>query len=180
MFKPRLLDGSRIIFDMWTGTERDPRIYQRFPLLWNTTEGLNTSVTDFSLTQTAAYQASRVYATGAGSDEAKLMSVQTNDLRRQEGFPFLEKVVNSETEVQATLDNIANSQLFANEDQLQEITMVVRADGSIPMGHFWPGDMVQLVISGMMNIPDGIYKSRLLNMSGTHSSNIRLSLQLEA
>ena len=179
MFKPRLLDTSRITFDMWNGTELDPRIAQKYELLWDTSENLKSDVVDFFLTETAAYQASRVFALGAGTDESKLISVATNTTRQEQGFPFLEKVVTSDTEFQGTLDNVAYTQLYSNEDSLQEFTMVVRADGANPMGTFWPGDMVKLVIRNMMRIPDGIHNARLLNMSGTESTDIRLSLQLE-
>lgn len=178
IFRPRLAEPTRLTFDMLTGTETDPHIRQESTPIWDTTAEQG-SVTDISLTQTAAYQASRVFSTGAGSDESTLMAVATNTAPLERGFPLLEKVITSDTETQAVVTQQAQNALYSNEGSLQEITMTVRADGDIPMGQFWPGDRVQIVIKGMMNIPDGIHNARLLNMSGTLSTNIRLALQLE-
>lgn len=177
MFKPRLVQDNQLMFDMWNGTEKEPRIRQTQTQVWDTTPQKN-QVVDMTVNYTGTYQASRVFSTGAGTDEGILIAVNTNDTLLQKGYPLLEKVINtSNSENLAVVSDHGKSTLQANEDALLEVQMTVRGDGTIPLGQFWPGDLAHIVTKGWLSIPDGLSEMRILSMSGDGTPNVRVSLQ---
>jgi hypothetical protein len=179
MFKPRLLRDNVLTFDMWTGTETQPRIYQRFTPVWDTTPARG-QVVDMSTITTGSYQTNRTFSIGAGQDEGLLMKVNTNRAPLQQQFPLLETVVNVGNSENATLVNSYGlGALVANSYPLLEVQMTVRADGEIPLGYFWPGDLVEVVTQGWLSLPDGTTQMRLLSITGDDSNSVKLSLQKE-
>lgn len=179
MFRPRLLNDSQLTFDMWTGSENSPRIPQKITPVWDTTP-VSGSVADFQMTTTGAYQTNRVYAVGAGMDEGTLIRVASDNGPLQQGYPLLETTYSSgQTEDPNVAQAHANGSLAANNRMLKEINMTVRADGVYPLGTFWPGDMIQIAVKGMIGLTDGVYNARLLNINGTHTQDVKLSIQIE-
>lgn len=179
MFRPRLLNDSQLTFDMWTGSEGQPRIPQTQTPVWDTTP-VKGWVADMQMTTTGAYQTYRVYAIGAGTDEGTLIRVASDTGPMQKGYPLLETTYSSgDSEDPNVVQTHANGNLEANNHMLHEISMTVRADGAYPLGMFWPGDLVQLVVKGWVSLPDGVYNARLLNINGTLTNDIKLSLQIE-
>lgn len=180
MFKPRIQDGSTVMFDMWHGTNEDPRIAQQFTKVWDTTSEFG-EVSNMTVNYTGTYQASRVFSLGAGQDRDLLVLVSTNDAPLAEGYPLLEKVINS-----GSSDNFVvvrehgKSNLATNSEALVEIQMTVRADGDIPIGKFWPGDLAHVVTKGMLPFKDGVTTMRILSITGDHTNNVRVSLQTDA
>lgn len=180
MFKPRFVSDNQLTLDMWHGTEFQPRIYQEYIQVWDTTPEQG-QVTDMSIIYTGNYQASRVYSTGAGSDEGLLIKVNTNDRPLQKQFPLREKIINAgNSENPAVVDAQGKSNLAANEDALLEVQMTVRGDGPIPFGKFWPGDLAHVYTKGWVSLPDGLNPMRILSMSGDNTNNVKVSLQLES
>lgn len=179
LFKPRLVQDNLLTFDMWHGTEKQPRIYQNTYPIWDTTP-VRGQVSGMRLSTTGAYQTSRVFSTGAGQDEGLKMTVATNYYPLQKGFPLLETSISS-----SNSENInvvaahGMSNLIANTNVLQEVEMHVRADGTNPLGTFWPGDLVQINVDGFITFGTGPQRMRLLAMSGDSSSNIMINLQSE-
>lgn len=181
MFRPRFLDSQHITFDMLTGTEHNHRIRQTNAPTWDTT-AVAGSVAEMQMTSTGSYQTDRVYAVGAGMNEGVLIAVAEDLSRASKGFPLLESHYPSMSENQPVVQAHADGNLNQNHKKLLEIQMTVRADGVYPLGSFWPGDLVQLVVKDWKAIPDGTHKARLLNMNGSLTNNtkdIRLSLQIE-
>lgn len=178
MFRPRLASDSVLTWDMWHGTEQQPRIAQVNYPVWDTTAADGT-VVDMSTIVTGSYQTSRVYATGAGSDEGLLMEVATNTTLLQKGFPLLETVISSDSEKSNTVQGYAQSELAENVNPLMEIQMTIRADGPIPIGTFWPGDLIQVVTKGWLSFPDGVNNMRLLAITGDASNNLKVNLQMD-
>lgn len=179
MFRPKLLRPDLLTFELWTGTEKQPRIYQKYTPVWDTTPSKG-MVSNMNVIVTGTYQTSRVYATGAGQDEGTLMQVVTDDSLLQKGYPLLETVINdgSSENPNVILDH-ARSELDVNNGSLLEIQMAVRADGPIPLGSFWPGDLVEIVTTGWLSLPDGVNRMRLLSITGDHTNNVKISLQKE-
>lgn len=179
MFKPRLLRPDTLTFDFWTGTANQPRIYQKFSPLWDTTpeKGM---VADMNVTVTGTYTTSRVFSIGPGQDQGTLIRVVTDQTRLQQQYPMLESSISgtSSENPDVVLDHGLGN-LKANMDPLLEIQMTVRGDGDIPFGTFWPGDLVQVVTKGWISIPDGVTQMRLLSLTGDHTNNVKVSLQLE-
>lgn len=179
MFKPRLLRDNLLTFEMWTGTEKQPRIYQKQTPVWDTTPTKG-YVSEMSTVTTGSYQTYRTYSTGAGQDEGLLIKVSTNEGPLQAGYPLLETVVNVGNSENATLvEGYGISNLFVNKEPLMEIQMTIRADGTIPLGQFWAGDLVQVITQGWLSLPDGMTEMRLLSITGDSSDNIKVSLQKE-
>jgi hypothetical protein len=178
MFKPRLLSDNVLTHEMWNGTENQPRIYQRYTQVWDTTAERG-QVTDMQAVYTGSYQASRVISTGAGIDQGTLMAVNTNEVPLQKQFPLLERTISSDSETPAVVDNYGKGHLYANEDALLEIQMTVRGDAEIPFGSFWPGDLAHVITKGWICLEDGNNPMRILNMTGDHTGNVRMSLQKE-
>jgi hypothetical protein len=180
MFKPRLLDDSHLVWDMWTGTEQDPRIRQNLKPVWDTTPNKG-SVVDLQVTMTGAYQVHRVYSVGAGQDQGTLIRVVEDTSPTQNGYPLLEKQIKIGDSVDPkVVANWGQGYLDSNFTPLQELAMTVRADGLYQMGQFWPGDQAEIYVKGWLSLLDGSHNARLLNMTGDTTSDIRLSLQTES
>jgi hypothetical protein len=177
MFKPRLLQDSVLTFDMWTGTDTQPRIYQKHTPVWDVTP-VRGSVVDMNLITTGTYQTGRVYAVGTGQDRGTVIKVETDPTMIQQEYPLLESYISySNSEDPQVVQGHAKASLEANIGPLVEIQMTVRGDGDIPFGEFWPGDLVNVATKGWLAIPDGMTQMRLLSMSGDSSNNVKVSLQ---
>jgi hypothetical protein len=179
MFKPKLINDNQLTFVMWTGTDRQPRIYQQKTAVWDTTPSRG-FVVDMSTISTGSYQSFRTFSTGAGQDAGLLIKVATNEGPLQAQFPLLETVVNvGNSENPKVVADHGLSNLWANKEPLLEVQMTIRADGVVPLGEFWPGDLVQVITQGWLSLPDGMTEMRLLSVVGDSSNNIKVSLQKE-
>lgn len=179
MFKPRLIRDNALTFDMWTGTEAQPRIYQKFSPVWDTTAPMGT-VSTMNVIVTGTYQTNRVYSIGTGQDEGTMIKVVTDEAPLQKQYPLLETSISgTSSENPVVVTNHGSGELEANVDPLLEIQMTVRADGEMPLGQFWPGDLVDVVTKGWLSIPDGRTQMRLLSITGDHTNNVKISLQKE-
>lgn len=179
MFKPKLISANKLTFEMWHGTENQPRIYQSQTPVWDTTPEKGT-VEDLTAVTTGTYQTSRVYSLGAGQDEGLLIKVNTNEAPLQAQYPLLETVINiGNSENPIVVNNYGVSNLWTNRGPLEEFQMTVRADGDIPLGSFWPGDLVEVVTKGWLSLPDGVTQMRLLSISGDDKNSVKISLQKE-
>jgi hypothetical protein len=180
MFKPRIVDGHTLTFDMLHGlNEEDPFIQQAYTPIWDTT-AVNSQVTDLDLTTSGSYQTNRVFATGDGSNTSTKIKVAFDPEPITKGYPLLETVQNyNDVQVLDTLQRHATANLVQNKKKLVEIQLSVRADGEHKLGTFWPGNRVQLVVKGLRNLKDGTHNLRLLNINGSDGNTIRMSLQTE-
>ena len=177
MFKPRLLKPNLLTFDLWTGTDSQPRIYQKYSPVWDTTPAKG-MVSSMNVIVTGTYQTSRVYATGAGQDAGTIIQIVTDEKLLQKGYPLLETVVtDGSSEDPAVVMSHALSGLDVNNGSILEVQMTVRTDGVVPIGTFWPGDMVEIVTKGWLSLPDGVTRMRLLSITGDHTNNVKISLQ---
>lgn len=179
-FRPKMVDDTRVVWEMHHGTEDEPRIAQKIIPEWDLT-AVKSDVISIEITKTGTYLADRVITTGGGTNEATVMAVAEDFSRnKKKKYPMLETAYNvSDTENKAVLQKHAKSTLYRNRKPLMEFTLFVDAYGEYPFGTFWPGDLIYLYTKGYMNLDDGLNKMRLLNISGNYgSSNIRLALQL--
>lgn len=178
MFKPRIRN-STVEFVMWTGTEKNPRIYQNTTPTWDFTAA-NSSISDLQIVSTGTYQTSRVFSVGAGMDEGTLITTHLNQQLIQKQYPLLESVVNSsESEDRNIVAQHGYAELTTNRVPLLEIQLTAQANGIMEFGDFWPGDLVNVVTNGWISVPNGVTQMRLLQMSGGSDSFVRMSLQLE-
>ena len=179
MFRPRMVNDRQLTFDMWYGTDKEPRIAQKVTKIWDTRVAQGT-VSDMSLIYTGSYQSNRVYSLGAGQDKGLLIKVSHNDGPLQKQFPLLERVINiGNSENPSVVQGYGDASIKTNEDALLEVQMTVRGDGDNGFGKFWPGDMAQVYVKGWLSLPDGMTEMRILSLTGNSSNNVRISLQRE-
>lgn len=179
MFIPRSNEFSRIWWEMVHGTKNNPRIAQTVTPVWDISAARG-SVTNFSTVKTGAFQTDRVFGIGAGEDEGTLIQIAQDLSRIQDEYPLLETTIKDDSEIASTIMSKAQGNLDANRAPLHEISITVRADGIYPLGSFWPGDEVEIVVSGWFTIANGRHKARLIGMSGDLSKNIKLTVQIES
>lgn len=178
MFKPRYIRENLLTFDLWHGTEKQPRIYQPHMITWDTTAQQG-EVSEMSVIVTGAYMTDRVFSLGAGTDEGQLITVSYNDSLIQKGFPLVESVIQtSDSENASVVKSHGDASLAANLQPLLEVQMTVRGDGINPFGSFWPGDECDVVVKDWLALKDGVHRMRILSMTGDTSSSVRISLQL--
>lgn len=181
MFKPRLIDDSRMVWDLWTGTAGQPRIAQTDLHVWDT-DATKGQVADLSIVSTGSYMVDRVYSIGNGQDVGTLITVSEDLNKLAEGYPLLESVIAiSKSSDPKVVKAHGDGVLAANSDMLREITLTVKSTGVYPLGSYWAGDAMDVYTKGWITFKDGRHRCRLLNMSGDLSaaSNVKLSLQPE-
>jgi hypothetical protein len=179
MFRPRMVSPSNIGWDMWTGTEANPRIPQAQMNIWDTTAEKG-NVAELLITSSGAYQTDRVFATGAGTDKGTLIQVAEDLSGLEQGYLLLESTISDGGNTNpAIVAAHAEGNLDAYKAPLRELALTVRADGTYPMGSFWPGDLIELYTGGWRDISDGLHRARILHMSGQFDHNIKLNIQTE-
>jgi hypothetical protein len=179
MFRPKIVRDNQLTFEMWHGTEKQPRIFQKYTPVWDTTPEKG-NVVDVSTITTGSYQTFRVYSLGAGQDEGTLIKVLTNEGPLQQQFPLLETSINvGNSENPVVVSNHGLSNLWYNKESLLEIQMSVRADADLSIGNFWPGDLAHVVMKGWLSLPDGVTPMRILSITGDTSNTVKVSLQKE-
>lgn len=180
MFRPRLLTPDQLTFDMWYGSEADPRIPQTSTPVWDTTAATG-SVSDMQIIVTGTYETNRVYGVGAGSDVGTLVRVAQDTSRLGDGYPLLETSIASTNETAGDLlTNVAQGQIDVNKKTLLQASLTVRADSPVALGTFWPGDQIVAVTQGWVSLPDGPNKFRLLNMNGSDTTDVKFDIQLDS
>jgi hypothetical protein len=180
MFRPRLIDGNSLVWDMWHGDESQPTIPQKTFPVWDTTAGRG-DVTDLDVVTTGTYQTNRMFVTGAGSNELTVMNAAMDATSIAKGFPLLEgmKALGATVQDEAVAFKGAQAALLANSEPLKEFQLSIRVDGEHRLGTFWPGDLVGLIVKGWLSLKDGQHRLRLLNISGSADGDVRMSLQTE-
>jgi hypothetical protein len=181
MFKPRLLDSSRLMWDFWTGTEGQPRIAQNNLLVWDT-DAATGQVADLSVVSTGSYMTNRVFSTGAGTDQGTVITVSENPAPLLQGYPLLESTISiSQSPNPDVVKAHGDGVLEANTDMLREITLTVHTNGVYKFGSYWSGDAMDVFTKDWLTFKDGRHRCRLLHMSGDLStaSSIKLNLQPE-
>lgn len=127
----------------------------------------------------------RIYASGAGSDKTQLCAL-AEDLslvRRTDPYPLREMTYSDpDTDKAPLLVSHAQASLDANKRPLMQIKGDINIDETAgndvplhPLGSIWPGDMVELDINAFPILEDGIYRCRLMSMSGNETSTVHLT-----
>jgi hypothetical protein len=201
-FEPRLTaDRMGVEWVMRSGTVADPLLHQDgADWVWDSRVPRG-GVSGLSVSRDATAMAQQSWVTGAGSDEALLMSRRTAgqigalDLRTV-GFPLLERADSRSTvEEQATLDRWAEGNLSASLRPWQTWKMSALATptdangnpAGAQLGQYRPGDWAKVWVPqshpllGLL-LSEGFHRSRLLNISGGLGEFVDLELapQMEA
>jgi hypothetical protein len=120
----------------------------------------------------------RVYACGAGQDEAQLQVV-AEDLtlcKQHDPWPIFETVKSWTSDEDAgALSDHADAALDAVSTPLMQLQADVCLGDAVEPGDIWPGDIVNVVIEGHPCFPDGTYPMRLMQMEGSQGAGCTLT-----
>ena len=121
----------------------------------------------------------RVYSSGSGTDAAQIchLSQDLSLVTKRDPWPLMESTYSdSDTDTLDVLIGHADAQLAANSRPLMQLSGYVDFnDDRVPNpGSIWPGELVDIAIDGFPTLPDGVYRMRLMKMSGDQSSRASL------
>ena len=124
--------------------------------------------------------AMRVYATGAGQDEAQLghLSEDLALCRMSDPVPLAEATLgDSDWATPELVREHADAALAAASRPLCQLqgTMHLSDPQTPRMGSMWPGDLVDVDLRGHPSMPDGTYRMRLMEMSGDSGDDVELT-----
>lgn len=175
-FRPYLADSQHVRLRFTAGTDSDLYLGQdRFHSFtsWRSGGTLeNVKATYNSPTQ-------RVYATGAGQDQATLTTLAQNLTTLTTITPMLlRESTLSDTDVTDLnlLKQKAQDSLDANRRSVIQLEGDYYCDdeNTPDMGNLWPGELIQLHLADYPTLPDGVYTLRVMQMRGDASSKIHL------
>lgn len=133
--------------------------------------------------------AQRVYASGSGTDKAQV-TVLCEDLTMcqldADPYPLYEMTyADSDTDKASLLTAHARAVLESNRMPLMQLKASVNisqhdASGMplMPLGGFWPGERFDLDIRDYPPLPDGVYRTRLMQMNGDAGDTVRLTFDV--
>lgn len=173
-FRPQV-DGQRFFWRMVTGeSDTNPYIGQETVHDW---EVGTVDTGELAVDLSAKVVAHRVFAVGDGQDAGT--HVAAFDIPVPDGWPLVE-VTATDSTVKAA-DDRDNARLRAlaqarlNARPAVQAVLDVRADGAVPLGTFWPGEVAQVTVSEHLGLPDGTYAMRILEMSGDEGDWVKLT-----
>jgi hypothetical protein len=151
-----------------TGTDDDPELSSQLEYAFGI-RGKNPSARKLKQKLVSSYLTSRVYMTGGKSDDRMLVSRADDETLLDLKFPFRETVDTSHSTVseQPTLDSWATRRLAQGQRLGKFWTFEVRKDLAHQMRK---GDWCTLQVRGSYMIPDGIYRRRVVALSGDVAS----------
>lgn len=160
-FRPYAVDEQHFAWRMVTGSEHDPWLGQDVVHDW---EQGSPDVMSMSGSLSAAFIAHRVFGVGDGQDVGT--TVARVDAEIPPEWPLIEKVFSDST--LSTVDGLSEAAAGElNQWPLLQLKMTVRADGSTPLGSFWPGELAAVTVHDVPVLEGGTYLLRLLGMSGS-------------
>ena len=121
----------------------------------------------------------RVYATGAGQDQATLTTLAQNLTLVNTSNPMmLRESTLSDTDATSLdlLTQAADNALTARLAPIMQIQADYWCDdeNTPDMGDMWPGELARLHLTDYPTLPDGVYTLRVMQMSGDNTSKIHL------
>jgi hypothetical protein len=176
--RPYLADSQHLRWRLVAGSDSEP--YLGDAPVTPTLTSFPGGGTAQALSWAELAPAMRVYATGAGQDEAMLCHL-SEDLalcQRRDPWPLVEARVSGSSDwaTQDLVTSHADAALAAMRlPQVQFQCEVDAAAGPVVPGVVWPGQRVALDLDGSPMWPDGRYRLRLMEMRGDQTSRVRLT-----
>lgn len=136
------------------------------------------NVIEYSWPEDGSQVANVLYTSGAGSNEGKLISNQTNTTYQSAGWPILEATANySDVTDQTLLTNLAAGQLAAVVYPPTTLQIVAPANQNPEVGSFTVGDDVRIRIRDP-RFPNGLDQTmRLVSLAVTVGENNQAETQ---
>ena len=172
-FRPRwAADGLGIYWEMQVGTTEKPTLGSDDPSLVKWTVGAETGgAFELEVSEDATGMSEEVFASGGRQNDAVLMSRARSTILPDAGFPLLQGVETSHTDVveQATLDEYAEGGVDLGRYVASFWTMKVRAHekGTPTLGDYWVGDLATIDVDKKEPVlPTGSVVRRIAGISG--------------
>ncbi len=184
-FRPYLSDSQHVRWRFEAGSDGDVYLGQKtaHSLEYHPQGG---TLENMSVARMAPVQ--RVYATGAGSDKATICYLAEDLSLTQvtDPWPLHEMTYSdSDTKTFGVLKSHAEARLSANSRPLMQITGEIDVDDVDasgvplhPLGDFWPGEVFDVSVIGFPDLPDDVYRLRLMKMSGDETSKVKLTFDI--
>ena len=177
-FRPYLADSRHLRWRMEAGSDSEPYLGDApvVPVLTCFPGG----GTAQSLAWAELAPAMRVYATGAGQDQATLchLSEDLSLCQRRDPWPLVESRTSGSSDW-GTADLVrahADAALAASRLPMVQWQCEVDAvSGPVVPGQLWPGQRVLLDLDGSPIWPDGRYALRVMEMSGDEGSKVKVT-----
>lgn len=175
-FRPYLADSQHVRLRFTAGTDSDLYLGQDRLHSFTSWRGGGT-LENVKATYNSPTQ--RVYATGAGQDQATLTTLAQNLTTLTTTTPMLlRESTLSDTDVTDLnlLKQKAQDSLDANRRSVIQLEGDYYCDdeNTPDMGDLWPGELIQLHLADYPTLPDGVYTLRVMQMRGDASSKIHL------
>lgn len=172
-FRPYLADSSHVRLLMMRG---HPFLDQQIEHNFNTYVN-GGSVQEFKIVRSASRVASRVYGVGAGTGAGTLRAFaeDVSLVGATDSWPMYETAVaNTSAETSSVLQSATSGRLATVKHPLMQFSGVIRADGPVQVGQLFPGEMTNLTVQGHPSLPDGIYRVRMMELSGDETPSINV------
>lgn len=178
-FRPYLADNQHVRLRFLAGSDSDIYLGQSVVHSLSCFPGggsLQDVQVDFG------YPTERVYGTGSGTDEAQLchLSQDLSLCQMRDPWPLLEVHYNdSDGDSAALIKDHTDAELSASSWPAMQLRGTVDfADPDVPApGSIWPGETVDVSLTGFPTIPDGVYEMRLMSMSGDQTTKATLDFK---
>lgn len=171
-FRPVMSDDQHVLVRVEAGSDGDVYLGQStiHTLTWFPGGG---TIQNLSVDHLGPVM--RVYSSGSGTDAAQICHL-SEDLTLStlnDPWPLIEDVYSdSDTDNLSVLVDHADARLESNNRPMMQISGDIDFnDERVPSpGSIWPGEMVDLAINGFPTLPDGVYRCRIMKISGNQGS----------
>ncbi|MGN0056481.1 MAG: hypothetical protein ACI360_08610 [Atopobiaceae bacterium] len=180
--RPYMPDESHVRLRMVAGSDSEPALGQDSPV--RTLTAFPGGGTAQGLKVAHLGPTMRVYATGAGTDEAQLGALAEDLALCKQGYdpwPLVEEVASfSDDDDAGQLADHASARLLASSWPQCQVECTVRLGDpyGIQPGDVWPGQRVDLRVEGFPTLPDATYHLRLMQMEGDQSRDCTLTFDV--
>jgi hypothetical protein len=174
VFQPQLTsDLLGVQWVMRIGTPSQPLLYSTGAVVFDMSVP-ESRITTLTVDEDASAMASVSWATGGRSGDTVLVSRASETAHLNAGYPLLEILDSSHTEVviQSTLDAYAQENLSFGSGPVEIWKFRVELDGDPQFSEYTIGDIVDIVIGETSDpylIPD-TYQQRIISLAGDHTS----------
>lgn len=177
-FRPYWADSRHVRLSFEAGTDTQPALGQTAQVPTLTAFAGGGTLEDLKVACLGPVM--RVYGTGSGTDEATLchLSQDLTLCARPDPWPLVE-MTHSDTDSDSAdlVSAHADAILAASRTPLVQLTGEVSFsdEGGICPGAIWPGQLVDVDVRDHPWLPEGTYRLRLMEMSGTQSDHCQLT-----
>lgn len=173
-------DGVSFYWELITGTNARPRIGQTDASLIQWTVGAAAGgASGLSITEDGTSMAEEVFVGGGRADDVTLVAQARNPRLAEAGYPLLQSVDNSHTDVvfQSTMQGYANqgAKLGAQAASFWSMTVRAQEKGTPKLGEYWLGDMATITVDPAEPVlghdkPYGVER-RIARISGSQNED---------